>query len=73
VKVRRAKIETQSVAIICPYCYEVQPEPASGSMDWTPDDVNRNQGGLVCVGCRLEMALVYKGKVDALLTPGAKP
>lgn len=71
--VRRAKLETQSITVTCPYCYEAQPEPTSGSTNWTPDDVNRNQGGLVCVGCRLEMALVYKGKVDAPLTVGAKP
>jgi len=63
--VRRAKLEVQTVTVTCPYCYEPQSEPASGSTNWTPDDIDRNQGGGKCVACGCEFSLVRVGKVQA--------
>lgn len=46
-----AQIVATTLAVLCPHCGEVQPDPASGSDQWLPEQIREIQGRKICVSC----------------------
>lgn len=55
---RSAILVTVSVAVVCPHCGADQPDPASGSLFWTPDQL-KGAALRQCVACDAPIRLRF--------------
>ena len=60
---RRVQIVAESVAVLCPFCGDAQPNQDGCEM-WIPEDFQKHGGKRACVSCMEPILIMHDTKVQ---------